>query len=91
MLNRKARRALKAKGIDMSMPRKEELKNEYGKLCVAAGELQYRIKMQERELHELNTKIENLNLEYAELVKAEQPAEVPTNEAALPTSEVVNG
>lgn len=75
----------------MSAPRKEELKNEYGKLCVAAGELQYRIKMQERELHELNTKIENLNLEYSEIVKAEQPAETTSEEVTEPAKEVSNG
>jgi len=84
MLNRKARRALKAKGIDMD--RKEEIKNEYGRLCVAAGELQYRIEMQKRELHELNVKIENLNVEYSEIAKSE---EKPAPEA--PKAEVANG
>lgn len=68
------------------MNRKEEIKNEYGRLCVAAGELQYRIEMQKRELHELNVKIENLNVEYSEIAKTE---EKPAAEA--PKTEVANG
>jgi hypothetical protein len=88
MLNRKARRALKAKGIDMS--RKEDIKNEYGKLCVAAGELQYRIEMSKRELHELNTKIEDLNTEYSEIIKAEGGAK-PAEAIVEAAPEVANG
>ena len=72
------------------MSRKEDIKNEYGKLCVAAGELQYRIKMQERELHELNTKIEDLNQEFSSILKAEAEAK-PAEPVEAPKAEVVNG
>lgn len=59
--------------------RKEEIKKEFSALCVAAGEAQYHVAMRQKELGEINKKLEQLNVEYAEILRQEsapQPAPV---------------
>lgn len=41
----------------------EEIKSEYGKLCVEAGQIQYQIKIYSKNLDELNKKLETINYE----------------------------
>lgn len=49
---------------------REELQGRYGELCAKAGELQYRIRMQQAELDGLNQAMQELNNEaYAVMLK----------------------
>lgn len=72
MLNRKSRRALKAKGVKMSQS-VEQIQKSYGELCAKAGELQYNAKQIELQITEINQRLMLLNKEYHELnAKAQQ-------------------
>ncbi|NDG26425.1 MAG: hypothetical protein EB120_04520 [Proteobacteria bacterium] len=72
-LNRKQRRALKAKGVKMTRS-EEEIKKEYVDLCTRAGELQYQLEQMKAGLHDINGRILSVNKEFVELKQSqEQP------------------
>jgi hypothetical protein len=73
-LNRKQRRALKAKGVKL-MRSEEQLKKDYIDLCTKAGELQYQIEQMKIALVDINNKLVDVNKEYVELKKAQQQKE----------------
>ena len=64
-------------------PRSREVLTErYSQLCAKAGELQYRIKVQEQELADLNREMQELNNEAFLASKLEKPK---VNEGPGPT------
>lgn len=68
-LNRKQRRALKARKVEM--PRtQDEIKQEYFQLCAQTGELQYKIAEFSEQLEELNGKIQALNRDFSAALAA---------------------
>lgn len=69
-LNRKQRRALKAKGVKL-MRTEEEIKREYIDLCTRAGELQYQLKQMQAGLEEINGRILAVNKEFVEVKQAQ--------------------
>jgi hypothetical protein len=73
-LNRKQRRALKAKGVKL-MRSEEELKKMYIDLCTRAGELQYQISQLKLALDEINGKLVDVNREFVELKQSQQKKE----------------
>jgi len=75
-LNRKMRRALKAKGVK-PMRSEEVIKKEYVDLCTRAGELQYQLEQLKAGLHEINNRILSVNKEFVELKQSqkEEPKE----------------
>lgn len=68
-MNRKQRRALKARKIAMPQSQ-DEIKQEYFQLCAQAGELQYKIEEFNIQLKNLNMKIASLNKAFSEAVAA---------------------
>lgn len=75
-MNRKRRRALKSRGVQMTeVETKESLKREYANLVASAGELHYRIIQSQKELDGIIAKIEDLNLRYTKLMEEEAKQE----------------
>lgn len=70
-LNRKQRRALKAKGVSL-MRTEEEIKKEYIDLCTRSGELQYQIEQMKAGLHDINNRLLAVNKEFVELKKSQE-------------------
>lgn len=77
-LNRKQRRALKAKGVKL-MRSEDEIKKEYIDLCTRAGELQYQLEQMKAGLHEINSRLLAVNKEFVELKKSEEKAKEESN------------
>lgn len=75
-MNRKQRRALKARGTIMSQekPQEQLLREEHFTLCMQAGQIQYQIVQMERSLDELNKKIEDVNIRFSALTPASEDA-----------------
>jgi len=68
-LNRKKRRALKAKGVKMART-EQQIREEYSALCVRAGEMQYQVSQLEKAISDINVRLVELNSEFAELKKS---------------------
>lgn len=52
----------------------QDIHTEYVRLCMRAGELQYKIGELDKELSMMNSTIRDLNLEYGAAIKAEEEA-----------------
>lgn len=70
-LNRKQRRALKARGVKM-VRSEDDIKREYIDLCTRSGELQYQIQQMQGALVEINNRILSVNKEFVELKKSQE-------------------
>lgn len=73
-LNRKQRRALKAKGVSL-MRSEEDIKKEYVDLCTRAGELQYQLEQMKAGLHEINNRLLAVNKEFVELKQSQEKSQ----------------
>ncbi len=54
------------------MRTEEDIKNEYTRACLAAGDMQYRIKSMQEDLGLINEELKKLNIEAAELMEAKE-------------------
>lgn len=70
-LNRKQRRALKVKGVKMSVRTEDEIRKEYLDLCGRAGEVQYQIQQLSAALNGINSRLVEVNKEFVDLKEAE--------------------
>lgn len=70
-LNRRQRRALKAKGVKMSKRTEDEIRKEYLDLCGRAGEVQYQIQQLTAALNNFNSRLAEVNKEFVELKESE--------------------
>ncbi len=88
-MNRKSRRALKAKGIDVSKSR-EELNQQYTMLCAEAGDLNFKKEQLREELDKVNGMLTAINSKLKALSQQARATAMtpPAPEAPKETSDV---
>lgn len=90
MLNRKARRGLKARGIKLAR-KAEDIRNEYMQVCAQAGDIQYKLVQLGKALNDANNKLEALNKEFETLPKEEPKKEETANVVTATPEASANG